>query len=239
MYSITDILHLVSPKSLILMRVSDQLYVYLWNDQRENNCNSVVVDGKTPLLIDPGHLHRVEDLKRRMKSDGLDPDRIKVIVVTHAHPDHFEGVAAFAKSSAKIGVSRAEEKLVEEMGPSIYLAQGTTMPEFRVDFHIKEGTLMLGKHEFEILMTPGHSPGSLSIYWPRYRVLIPGDVVFMQGVGRVDLPGGDGPTLKRSIQRLSELAVELLIPGHGPAIQGADQVKSNFRFLETAFLNAV
>jgi hydroxyacylglutathione hydrolase len=119
----------------------------------------------------------------------------------------------------------------------MYLQQGTTMPEYRVDFYLKEGDLQLGKHEFQVLETPGHSPGSLCLYWPRHRVLISGDVVFMQSVGRVDLPGGDAPTLKKSIERLGELPVELLIPGHGSAIPGSQRVRSNFEFVKGAYLS--
>jgi hydroxyacylglutathione hydrolase len=221
------------------MRVSDQLYLYLWHDQRENNCNSIVIDGKTPTLIDPGHLHRVDNLLQRMREDGFDPEKIKVVICTHAHPDHFEGTTAFAKSSVKIGLSRQEERFIEEVGRPMYVQQGMTMPEFRVDFYLREGTLNLGKHEFEILLTPGHSPGSICLYWPRYRVLVGGDVVFMRGVGRADLPGGDANTLKRTLQRLSELPIELLIPGHGPPIQGSDQVQANFEFVKRAYFSAL
>lgn len=218
------------------MRVSDNLYVYLWTDQRENNCNSVVIDGKIPLLIDPGLQPRVQGLFSRMKDDGFDPERIRVVICTHAHPDHFEGTGAFHKSSVRMGLSRQEEKLVEEVGPSMYMQHGMTMPDYRVDFYLKDGTLNLGKLEFDILVTPGHSPGSICIYWPRYRVLISGDLVFMRGVGRTDLPGGDGPALKESLERLSRLPVELLIPGHGPALQGAEQVAENFRYVRNTFL---
>lgn len=217
------------------MKVADNLYVYLWTDQRENNCNSVVIDGKVPLLIDPGHLPRVSGLLTRMEADGFDPERIRVVICTHAHPDHFEGTRAFQKSSVRIGISRQEEKLVEEIGPSMYMQQGLTMPEYRVDFYLQDGTLNLGKLEFEILLTPGHSPGGICIYWPRHRVLISGDLVFMGSIGRADLPGGDGPTLKASLERISRFPVELLIPGHGPALQGAEEIAENFRFVKKTF----
>jgi hydroxyacylglutathione hydrolase len=88
-----------------------------------------------------------------------------------------------------------------------------------------------------VLLTPGHSPGSVSIYWPRLKVLIAGDVVFSQGVGRTDLPGGDAKLLKASIDRLSKLPVDLLIPGHGTAIQGTERVRRNFEFIKRALLH--
>ena len=119
----------------------------------------------------------------------------------------------------------------------MYLQMGVTMPEYRVDYYLDEGEFVVGRHEFQVFITPGHSPGSVSLYWPRHRILIPGDVVFSQGIGRSDMPGGDQKELKRSIERLSQLSVEVLIPGHGPVVQGAANVRSNFAFIKKAFLN--
>ena len=213
------------------MRVTEHLYVYLWADQAENNCNSVFIDGKTPALIDPGHLHRTGQLFDRMAADGLNPDRIEVVIGTHAHPDHIEGVESFRAGSVKFALSKQEHQFVEKSGRVELERQGLGLPRYEVDFYLKEGTLVLGKHEFEVFLTPGHSPGGLSIYWPRDKVLISGDLVFLQGVGRSDLPGGDAKVLKESIQRLSKLPTELLIPGHGPAVQGASRVKTNFDYI--------
>ncbi len=219
------------------MRVTEHLYVYLWKDPKENNCNSIFIDGKVPLLIDPGHYHRVQNLFDRMSEDGVDPGKIRVVVCSHSHPDHFEGTLAFKDGQAKIGIALQEERLIEEIGPTAYARQGKQMPDYRVDFYLKEGDLVLGKHEFQVLLTPGHSPGSISIYWPRLKALFPGDVVFMQGVGRTDLPAGDNEALKQSILRLSSLPVELVIPGHGSAIQGAERVADNFEFIKRLMLS--
>jgi len=210
------------------MRVTEHLYLYLWSHESENNCNSIFIDGKTPVLIDPGHMHRVPSLFERMRRDGVDPGKIHAVICTHGHPDHFEGTLAFRDGKVKIGISALDEKLVEEVGGPMYARQGLRMPDFRVDFYLKEGDLTLGKHDFQVLHTPGHSPGSLCLYWQRYKLLVPGDVVFNGGVGRVDLPGGDQNLLKKSLERLASLPVELLIPGHGPALQGAEQVRRNF-----------
>lgn len=223
-------------EGLIPMKVAEHLYVYLWADPRENNCNSVFIDGKVPLLIDPGHRHRVGDLLNRLRGDGVDPARIRLIICTHGHPDHFEGADTFRDQHVKVAMSQQEEEYIEEVGPPTYSQQGLSMPDYHVDFHLKEGDLILGKHEFQILLTPGHSPGSLSIYWPRHKVLVTGDVVFAQGVGRVDFPGGDAKALRQSVERLEKLPVELLIPGHGPALQGEDRVRQNFEYIKTAFL---
>ena len=133
-------------------------------------------------------------------------------------------------------MSRQEEEYIEEIGRPMYSQQGLAMPDYQVDFHLKDGDLLLGKHEFQILLTPGHSPGSLSIYWPRHKVLVTGDVVFDRGVGRVDFPGGDAKALRQSVERLERLPAVLLIPGHGPALQGEDRVRMNFEYIKKAFL---
>jgi hydroxyacylglutathione hydrolase len=218
------------------MKVAEHLYVYLWNDPRENNCNTIFIDGKIPLLVDPGILPRVQDLFSRMRADGADPSRISLVISTHAHPDHFEGTLAFKDLAVKIAVSQQEERYIEEMVHAGHVGQGGMLPDYRIDFYLKEGDLVLGRHEFQIFLTPGHTPGGLSIYWPRHKVLISGDVVFMQSVGRSDFPGGNSQALKESVERLSRLSVELLVPGHGPAIQGAERVRNNFEFVRRMYL---
>lgn len=218
------------------MKISEHIFVYFWSDQRENNCNSIFIDGKVPLLIDPGLAHRTQSLFDRMQEDGVDFRRIKVLIITHAHPDHFEGTVEFSNRPVKIGLSREEHKFIEDVGRPMYLKHDLKIPDYRLDFYLKDGELNLGKHNFEVLLTPGHSPGSVCLYWPRYKVLFPGDVVFMNGVGRTDLPGGNLRTLGESVERLSKLSVELLVPGHGPAVQGKDQVRRNFELIKRSFL---
>jgi hydroxyacylglutathione hydrolase len=83
-----------------------------------------------------------------------------------------------------------------------------------------------------VLAAPGHSPGSICLYWPEHRVLFTGDLIFSQGIGRTDLPGGDGGLLKESINRLAGLNVEYILSGHGEVIQGKKEVEDNFRMIE-------
>jgi len=97
---------------------------------------------------------------------------------------------------------------------------------------IQEGDLKIGDFTFRVIHTPGHTLGSVCLYWPEMKVLFTGDVVFRQGVGRTDLPGGKGEDLKASIRMLSELEVEHLLPGHGDVISGRDLVKANFSEIE-------
>jgi len=99
-------------------------------------------------------------------------------------------------------------------------AFGIEMDSIKPDFFLKEGNLTLDGLELSIFHTPGHSPGSATLYWPAQKALFTGDLIFKEGLGRTDLPGGDSATLKESIKRMADLEVELLLSGHGDIIAG-------------------
>lgn len=216
------------------MKLEDNLYYYPWTNMMENNCNSYYIGGEVPTLIDPGHKHRVDNLLSLMEKDGVDPRGIKLVINTHAHPDHFEGSGVFTDNGAMMAIHQEEDRFLRGMGGRMFKMFGLEIPDFKVDFYLKEGNLLLGKNDLQIYHTPGHSPGSISVYWPEKKVLITGDVVFNQGVGRTDFPGCDGGSLKKSIERLSRLEVECLFPGHGDIIQGKREVIQNYNFIKNA-----
>ena len=234
----------------------DNLYCYIWPG-RGNNSNSYlfahVLRGDRPhVLIDPGH--EVNELNERcldhllsaMAKDGLRPEDVGLIINTHSHPDHCEANQAVVERSrakagkvkqALIALHEDEDEYRRAMGLMMARMLGRAV-EFEPNFLLREGDLNLGKEnrlKLKIMHTPGHSPGSISIYWPDNRVLITGDAVFHGAVGRTDLPGGDGGLLRRSIERLSELDIEYLLPGHstefGNIIKGRDKLKQNFAFI--------
>ena len=72
----------------------------------------------------------------------------------------------------------------------------------------------------------------MALYWPARKALFTGDVLFRDGLGRTDLPGGNGGALKQSIKALESLDSELLLPGHGEILSGGAQVRSNFKRVE-------
>ena len=97
----------------------------------------------------------------------------------------------------------------------------------------------LGDISLQVIHTPGHSPGSVTLYWPAQKALFTGDLVFKEGVGRTDLPGGDGSQLKESIKGLMNLDVEYLLAGHGDIIAGAEKVEKNFEDVESFYFTYV
>ncbi len=88
---------------------------------------------------------------------------------------------------------------------------------------------------FEVFLTPGHSPGSLCLYWPERKVLFTGDVIFKAGIGRTDFLEGNPSSLRRSIERLSRLETDLLLPGHGEIVAGRDSIFDNYEFIRQHF----
>jgi glyoxylase-like metal-dependent hydrolase (beta-lactamase superfamily II) len=106
------------------------------------------------------------------------------------------------------------------------------MAGFEPEIQLREGDLKIGDLDFEVIHTPGHSPGSVCIYWPERKTLFTGDVVFNQGIGRTDLPGGNGQKLKESIMKISRLEVDYVLTGHGDIVEGKEAVKNNFKAIE-------
>jgi hydroxyacylglutathione hydrolase len=213
------------------MQLEKDLYAYLWQNSYENNCNTYLVDGEVTILIDPGHSRHIPNLFSQMERDGISPENIDLILLTHSHPDHVEGLEAFLNKPAKIAINREEERYFRESGKSLFEMMRQPVPEFRIDFHLEEGELHLGEKTFQIYRTPGHSPGSLSIHWPERKILFTGDLVFYEGIGRTDFLEGDPKLIKESIERMSRLDTELLLPGHGEVVLGKEKVLQNFQFI--------
>jgi len=124
---------------------------------------------------------------------------------------------------------------------NLYKLFGISAPQFTPLFHLQEGALDLGDDGFQVqvILTPGHSPGSVCLYLPEKKILITGDVIFFMSIGRTDFPGGDMLQLRNSIEKLSTLDVECIVPGHNTdpngIISGRDRVKRNFEAIQMFF----
>ncbi len=213
------------------MRIADDLYAYEWTNPYDNNCNSYYIGGSVRALIDPGLKRYLPDLLSAMSEDGIDRADIRYVINTHSHPDHYEGSEPFSGSGASIGLHQNELDFLAEIGAQMYEWFGLPFPKIDVDLVLSEGEISLGDEKFEVLLVPGHSPGSIALYSPVRKVLFPGDVVFSQNVGRSDFPGGDGELLKKSIRRLAKLDVEKLFPGHMGFVDGKADVQNNFKLI--------
>ena len=161
------------------------------------------------------------------------------MLCTHAHPDHIEAVRLFDRSTTLFALHEAEWRLVEEMGPYLQAAMNVDLSTLAPDFFLQEGRLTVGDVELEVYHTPGHAPGAVTIMWPAEKALFTGDLIFRGGLGRTDLPGGDGRQLKDSIQRMATLDAAWLLSGHGDVISGAEAVRTNFEQVERTWFGYV
>jgi glyoxylase-like metal-dependent hydrolase (beta-lactamase superfamily II) len=146
-----------------------------------------------------------------------------------------EGVEVFLDKPVRIAMGQEEERYLLKSGKVLFDMMGMPLPKIRIDFYLKEGELQLGSQTFHVHQSPGHSPGSLTIYWPTRKVLFTGDVVFLGGIGRTDFLEGNSKLLMESIERLSLLDTELLLPGHGDLVMGKELVLQNYEFIRQNF----
>jgi hydroxyacylglutathione hydrolase len=212
------------------MRIFDHLHIFPWNSMTANNCNTYFINGEKKILVDPGHYHLFDHVQDELSRLSLSPGDMDVVIITHGHPDHMEGVRIFQKTDAVVAVSSAEMEFIKTVAPHYGEALGIS--DFEPGILLQEGDLKVGDINFEVIHAPGHSPGSICLYWPDKKTLFTGDVVFSQGIGRTDLPGGSGAALKESIRRISRLDAEYLLTGHGDIVAGREAVKQNFKAIE-------
>ena len=220
------------------MKVREQIYAYIWRDYRDNNCNSYIIEsGETRCMIDSGHKAFLPQLFQQMAADEMQPEDITSVILSHGHPDHMEGGFELQKRGARLGISRKEEAYLLEAGPHFARMFGLQLPELAFDFLLQEGELKLGSETFQVLETPGHSPGSICLFRNKGRILFSGDLIFAQGVGRTDFPGGDGNLLKDSIRRCRHLKPAALLSGHGEMIPDEAAVERNFDVIENTYFD--
>lgn len=157
--------------------------------------------------------------------------RVKLLLNTHCHIDHVLG-NKFVKETYKVNllIHRTEEpvlKAVEAYAPSYGFHLYQHQPP---DGFLEEGDyIKLGNQTFFVLFVPGHSPGHVAFYSEKNRVLMGGDVLFYNSVGRTDMPGGDQDLLINSIHtKLFTLPDHVKVyPGHGPETTIGFEKKTN------------
>lgn len=174
----------------------------------ETNCYIVFSeDRKNALVIDPG----AEKEAVRMALDGA---QLRGILLTHGHADHIGAVAALREGGGPVAVHREDAAYLTS--PALNLSRMIPVPAQpgEADVLLEEGETEFAGFTFEVLHTPGHTPGSSCFRFG--DDLISGDTLFAMGYGRTDFPGGDPRALLKSLQRLTKLPGELRVwPGHG------------------------
>lgn len=182
------------------------------------------------IIIDPGCYfdHERDRLIKYLEENSLSP---VLLVNTHCHLDHvFGNKFVHEKFGLELHIHPNEEEMLN-MAPASGLMYGIPFDNYMGPLHfLKPGdSIKLGEDELKILLTPGHSPGSLSFYAPNDGFVLSGDALFQGSIGRTDLPKGDYDQLIESIQtQLMTLPDETIVySGHGPATTIGAERKSN------------
>jgi glyoxylase-like metal-dependent hydrolase (beta-lactamase superfamily II) len=186
----------------------------------------LLVDGDEVTLVDAGHVGSGRMLRRYLARIGRSTEHITRIVCTHGHPDHIGGVHEIAAwSGAEIYLHRADSDrlriglrdVIANFSPGPVIALLTRAPAHAKP--LEDGELLPVIGGLQVLHTPGHTPGSICLYSPRYRFVIVGDTL-QRIKGRVALPNyfftDDMAQARRSIARVADLDVETILFSHYP-----------------------
>jgi glyoxylase-like metal-dependent hydrolase (beta-lactamase superfamily II) len=157
---------------------------------------------------------------------------VTAIAVTHAHIDHIGGAQKLkAATGAPVYLNRADLPLYDQLDVQAAWL-GMRAPErAEIDQDARDGdSLSVGGTALTVLETPGHTPGSISLWIPAEGKLLAGDTLFRDSIGRTDLPGGDGRRILRSIaDKLLQLPDEtVVIPGHGESTTIGRERRHNY-----------
>jgi hydroxyacylglutathione hydrolase len=180
------------------------------------------------LIVDPG-----EEPDRILKTVEEMGVRVEAILLTHCHFDHIGAVAPVATiTGAPVYCPQLETPVLADIMAFVPFSGFGPFESYDADEMVEGGeTLELAGLTIDVIATPGHSPGHVTYSVRDEEAIFSGDVLFQGSVGRVDLPGGDGPTLLRSIATLVEsLSPETgVYPGHmGVTTLGAERATNPF-----------
>ncbi len=179
-------------------------------------------------IIDPSP-QSSQLLKDYITKHRLTPTKI---LLTHSHWDHIADVATMKR------LYPVPVQIHPEDAPNLIQPGSDGLPAFltceavQPDAYLKDGDIVaIGNLRFQVIHTPGHSPGGICLYEPKQGVLISGDTLFHQSIGNLSLPTAEPERMWTSLDKLAKLPPQTRVfPGHGPSTTiGAEDWLSNAR----------
>ena len=192
-------------------------------------CNCSIIGDETTreaMVIDPGD--EIDDILALVRKHNL---QVKQIVITHAHIDHVGGAMKLrAATGAPILLNQNDYALLKMLDVQATWIGVATPGNVEIDRSVTSGdTVSAGAHTAQVLHTPGHTEGSICLYFESEKKLIAGDTLFAGSIGRTDLPGGSMQKIMRSLHD-TVLALPdetVVVPGHGELTTIGDERESN------------
>jgi glyoxylase-like metal-dependent hydrolase (beta-lactamase superfamily II) len=181
-------------------------------------CNCSIIGDEASheaIVIDPG-----DDIDQIVAIVAEKKLKVKQIVITHAHIDHVGGAMKLKKlTGAPVLLNQNDQALLKMMDVQATWIGVATPESVIIDESVTTGDVIaISNHVGQVLHTPGHTEGSICLYFEPEKLLIAGDTLFAGSIGRTDLPGGDHKKIIRSIhENVLTLPDEtVVIAGHGP-----------------------
>ncbi|MBW6462112.1 MAG: MBL fold metallo-hydrolase [DPANN group archaeon] len=175
---------------------------------------------KKKILIDTGLGFHKNILEKALASLNITPDNIERIIFTHAHYDHIGGASLF--TNAKIAMHSDDTQILEtgDNSKSCAFAFGKELISQKVDLKLFDSdTIRIDDMLLKVIHTPGHTEGSICLYEKEKKILFTGDTIFLNAIGRTDLPGSNENEMIQSLGLLKTISVTTILPGHGKIIE--------------------
>ncbi len=192
-------------------------------------CNCSIIGDETThegMVIDPGD--DIEDVLDLIEKHNL---KIKQIVITHAHIDHVGGAMKLrAATGAPILLNQNDYALLKMMDVQAAWIGMKDPGKVEIDHSLGQSDkVQAGSLTADVIHTPGHTEGSICLYFPLENKLVAGDTLFAGSIGRTDLPGGSMEKIIRSLrEKVMALPDDtLVVPGHGPLTTIGEERESN------------
>jgi len=190
------------------------------------SANMILIKDKFPILIDTGFGSDVKETEQLIKETGVSPEELHLIVNTHYHSDHVGGNFHFQKNyGVPIAAHKWEADLINFSDPEACSAEWLDQPvePYRVDKKLSDlDEIDTGNRTLQVLHTPGHTLGHISLYEPEAEILICGDLFHRDDIGWLNIFREGVASIQRSMEsldRLSTLRIQQAYSGHGPQIE--------------------